>query len=80
MFYPVSTGGNPRFGGLFERRQVYFEKSVPYFPFDHPGSDEGWSWELQQRVQREKEWTKRPKGKRIEWSRIDLGNGRKGEI
>ncbi|KAJ4297847.1 Ribonucleases P/MRP protein subunit pop1 [Kalmusia sp. IMI 367209] len=80
MRYPVSTGGNPRFGGLKERRQVDFERSVPSFPFDYPGSDAGWGWELQERVAREHDWTKRPKGKRIEWSTIDLGNGRKGEV
>jgi ribonuclease P/MRP protein subunit POP1 len=78
--YPVSTGGNPRFGGLKERRQVDFERSVPLFPFDHPGTDAGWAWELRERDKRKSEWTKRPKGKRIEWSTIDLGQGRKGEL
>ncbi|KAF1916742.1 ribonucleases P/MRP protein subunit POP1-domain-containing protein [Ampelomyces quisqualis] len=78
--YPVSSGGNPRFGGLKERRQVSYERSVPLFPFDHPGTDAGWEWELRQREVRKHEWTKRPKGKRIEWSTIDLGHGRKGEL
>ncbi|KAF9737880.1 hypothetical protein PMIN06_004280 [Paraphaeosphaeria minitans] len=80
MRYPLSTGGNPRFGGLKERRQVDFERSVPSFPFDFPGCDAGWGWELQERAARQHEWTRRPKGKRIEWSTIDLGNGRKGEL
>ncbi|CAO2651181.1 Nn.00g094780.m01.CDS01 [Neocucurbitaria sp. VM-36] len=80
MRYPVSTGGIPRFGGLKERRQVSFERSVPHFPYDYPGTDAGWAWELQQREARKHEWTKRPKGKRIEWSMIDLGDGKKGEI
>jgi ribonuclease P/MRP protein subunit POP1 len=78
--YPVSTGGNPRYGGLKERRQVNFERSLPSFPYDCPGTDAGWTWELRERKVREHEWTKRPKGKRIEWSTIDLGNGRKGEV
>ncbi|KAF1835770.1 ribonuclease P complex subunit Pop1 [Decorospora gaudefroyi] len=78
--YPVSTGGNPRFGGLKERRQVDFERSLPHFPYDYPGTDAGWAWELRERETRKHEWTKRPKGKRIEWSTIDLGNGRKGEV
>jgi ribonuclease P/MRP protein subunit POP1 len=78
--YPLSTGGNPRFGGLKERRQVSYERSVPQFPFDHPGTDAGWSWELRERDIRKHEWTKRPKGKRIEWATIDLGNGKKGEL
>ncbi|KAJ4994370.1 POPLD domain-containing protein [Stagonosporopsis vannaccii] len=80
MRYPLSTGGNPRFGGLKERRQVTFERSVSSFPYDCPGTDAGMSWELKQQEVRKHEWTKRPKGKRIEWSTIDLGNGRKGEI
>jgi ribonuclease P/MRP protein subunit POP1 len=78
--YPLSTGGNPRFGGLKERRQVNYERSVPQFPFDHPGTNAGWAWELREREIRKHEWTKRPKGKRIEWSTIDLGNGKKGEL
>jgi ribonuclease P/MRP protein subunit POP1 len=77
--YPLSTGGNPRFGGLKERRQVNYERSVPQFPFDHPGTDAGWAWELREREARKHEWTKRPKGKRIEWPTIDLG-GEKGEL
>jgi ribonuclease P/MRP protein subunit POP1 len=78
--YPLSTGGNPRFGGLKERRQVNYERSIPQFPFDHPGTDAGWAWELREREVRKHEWTKRPKGKRIEWSTIDLGHGKKGEL
>lgn len=80
MRYPVSTGGNPRFGGLKERRQVDFEHSTPSFPFDYPSSDAGWGWEIQERAARKQEWVKRPKGKRIEWSTIDLGNERIGEV
>jgi len=78
--YPLSTGGNPRFGGLKERRQVDFERTSPAFPYDFPGTDAGWAWELRERMARKGDWTKRPKGKRIEWTAIDLGNGRKGEI
>ncbi|KAF3048262.1 hypothetical protein E8E12_011551 [Didymella heteroderae] len=80
MRYPLSTGGNPRFGGLKERRQVIFERSVPNFPCDCPGTDAGFTWELKQQEVRKHEWVRRPKGKRIEWPTIDLGNGRKGEI
>jgi ribonuclease P/MRP protein subunit POP1 len=80
MRYPVSTGGNPRFGGLKQVRQVIFERSMPSFPFDYPGTDAGWAWESQERLERKKEWTKRPKGKRIELETIDLGDSRKGEI
>jgi len=80
MYYPLSSGGNPRFGGLKETRQVYFESSRPWFPGDYPGTSAGWAWEIQERAVREKEWAKRPKGKRIEWGSVDLGDGRKGEV
>ncbi|KAF2277674.1 uncharacterized protein EI97DRAFT_396640 [Westerdykella ornata] len=80
MRYPVSTGGTPRFGGLNEIHQVNFERSKPCFPFDFPGTDAGWAWELQERVKRRQDWTKRPKGKRIEWKTLDLGSGSKGEL
>jgi ribonuclease P/MRP protein subunit POP1 len=78
--YPVSTGGNPRFGGLDQIRQVSYEHSRPCFPFDFPGTSAGWAWELRERVTREKEWTKRPKGKRVEWTTLDLVSGKKGEL
>lgn len=78
--YPVSTGGNPRFGGLEQIRQVSYEVSRPCFPFDFPGTSAGWAWELHERSVREKEWTKRPKGKRVEWTTLDLGNGKRGEL
>ena len=80
MRYPLSTGGNPRFGGLEQRRQLLFEYSHPWFPGDFPGTEAGWTWEQQQRVAREKEWKKRPKGKRVEWESVKLGDGRKGEV
>ncbi|CZR51607.1 related to ribonuclease P chain POP1 [Phialocephala subalpina] len=77
---PLSTGGNPRFGGLQEIRQIHFEQGVPWFPVDYPGTPAGFAWECEQRLKRHKEWSKRPKGKRIEWTSLDLGAGRKGEI
>ncbi|KAL5116054.1 Ribonucleases P/MRP protein subunit pop1 [Pleosporales sp. CAS-2024a] len=80
MRYPLSTGGNPRFGGLKERRQVNYERSMPQFPFDYPGTDAGWAWELREREKRKHEWTKRPKGKRVEWTTLYLGSEKKGEL
>ena len=80
MHYPLSTGGNPRFGGLREKRQIAFEQGVPWFPGDYPGTKAGWEWEVMEREKRKAEWEKRPKGKRIEWESLDLGQGRKGEI
>lgn len=80
MHYPLSTGGNPRFGGLQEKRQISFEQGVTWFPGDYPGTKAGYQWELLEREREKQEWERRPKGKRTEWSRVDLGEGRKGEI
>lgn len=79
MHYPLSSGGNPRFGGLLEKRQVSFEHGVPWFPGDYPGTKAGFEWELLEREKKKQEWEKRPKGKRTEWDSVDLGDGKKGE-
>lgn len=80
VHYPLSTGGNPRLGGLNELRQVTFEKGLPWFPGDFPGTDSGAEWELEQRQKRKVQWEKRPKSKRVAWETLDLGAGRRGEI
>lgn len=80
MHYPLSTGGNPRFGGLQEKRQLAYEQSVPWFPGDYPGTKAGWAWEVTEREKRKQEWERRPKGKRTEWSSVKLGDERKGEV
>ncbi|KAF2810020.1 uncharacterized protein BDZ99DRAFT_386861 [Mytilinidion resinicola] len=80
MYHPLSTGSTPRFGGLKEIRQIAFEGSRTWYPGDYLGTAAGWDWELQERAVREKEWSKRPKGNRVAWESIDLGNNRKGEI
>jgi ribonuclease P/MRP protein subunit POP1 len=77
---PLSSGGNPRLGGLNELRQVAFEQGVPWFPGDYLGTDAGAEWELEQRVKRRADWERRPKGKRVAWESLDLGAGRKGEV
>lgn len=80
VHYPLSTGGNPRVGGLDELRQVAFEHGLPWFPGDFPGTDAGAEWELEQREKRKAKWERRPKSKRVAWKSLDLGAGRKGEI
>lgn len=80
MHYPLTTGGNPRLGGLDEQRQIVFEQGAPWFPADFPASDAGLKWELEQRAKRKADWDRRPKGKRVTWESLDLGFGRKGEI
>lgn len=80
MYYPLSSGGNPLFGGLQEKRQIAFEQRAPWFPGDFPGTNAGWDWEMMEREKRKAEWEKRPKGKRIQWDSVDIGGGKKGEI
>lgn len=80
VHYPLSSGGNPRIGGLNELRQVIFEKGLPWFPGDFPGTDAGAEWEVEQRQKRKAHWERRPKSKRVAWETLDLGAGRKGEI
>ena len=80
MHIPLSTGGSPRFGGLRETRQLSFEQGKAWFPGDFPGTKAGWAWELVERERRKAEWDRRPKGKRVEWSSLNLGNGKKGEL
>lgn len=77
---PLTSGGNPRFAGLNEVRQVAFERGLPWFPGDFPGTDAGAEWELDERQKRQRAWEKRPKSKRVEWNSLDLGAGRKGEV
>ncbi|KAK4168660.1 ribonucleases P/MRP protein subunit POP1 [Cladorrhinum sp. PSN259] len=80
MHYPLTTGGNPRFGGLDEQRQIAFEHDTPWFPGDFPTTNAGLNWEIEQRLRRKRDWDRRPKGKRVEWKALDLGAGRKGEV
>ncbi|KAI0808841.1 POPLD domain-containing protein [Xylaria sp. FL0064] len=80
MHYPLSTGGNPTFGGLDEIRQLSFERGQPWFPGDVPGTAAGNAWETKERQARWKIWDGKPKGKRVKWERLDLGAGRKGEV
>ncbi|PLB33551.1 ribonuclease P/MRP protein subunit POP1 [Aspergillus candidus] len=80
MYHPLSSGGNPRFGGLKEQQQLAFEGGEPWFPGDFPGTQAGWEWGLRQREEAKQEWERRPKGRRVEFASLDLGNGQKGEI
>ncbi|KND88072.1 Ribonucleases P/MRP protein subunit pop1 [Tolypocladium ophioglossoides CBS 100239] len=77
---PLVSGLNPRFAGMDETMQVAFERGLPWFPADYLGTDAGAEWELEQRRKRKREWERRPKSKRTEWSALDLGAGRKGEV
>ncbi|KAJ5825248.1 hypothetical protein N7474_002386 [Penicillium riverlandense] len=81
MYYPLSSGGNPRFGGLKEQQQLAFEAGEPWFPGDFPGTRAGWEWGLRETERTRVEWERRPKGRRHEFDSLVLGAGHpKGEI
>ncbi|KAE9985004.1 hypothetical protein EG328_007994 [Venturia inaequalis] len=80
MYYPLSTGGNVKFGGVNEKRQISFESGTPWYPADYPGLKSGNEWEAQEQAQRKAEWLRRPKARRTEFESLSLGNDRKGEI
>jgi len=80
MYYPLSTGGNVRFGGVQEKRQIAFESGTPWYPADYPGLKAGDEWEAQEQAKRTAEWLRKPKGRRTEFDSLNLGNDRKGEI
>ncbi|KIX09470.1 uncharacterized protein Z518_00550 [Rhinocladiella mackenziei CBS 650.93] len=80
MYYPLSNGGTPRFGGLQEKRQLEFEQARPWFPGDLPGTEAGKAWERAESEKRFDDWIRRPPKHRVAWDKIDLGLGRCGEV
>ncbi|EXJ81142.1 hypothetical protein A1O3_07431 [Capronia epimyces CBS 606.96] len=80
MYYPLSAGGTPRFGGLHEKQQMAFEQKVPWFPGDVPGTDAGKAWERTQSEKRFDQWMRRPPKYRTAWEKLDLGLDRSGEV
>ncbi|KAK3056446.1 Ribonucleases P/MRP protein subunit pop1 [Extremus antarcticus] len=83
IYCPLTTGGQPRFGGLREQQQLAFEAGKPWFPGDFPGTEAGWAWEVQERERRLGDWSKRPKAKRTAWDKVESnydGKGGKGEV
>jgi ribonuclease P/MRP protein subunit POP1 len=80
MYTPLSTGQQPKFGGLDEQRQIALERGEHWFPADYPGTKAGWDWEVEESRKRKADWEKRPKAKRASWEAVDLGNSKKGEV
>lgn len=80
MYTPLSTGQQPKFGGLDEQRQVALGRGEHWFPADYPGTKAGWDWEVEESRKRKADWDKRPKAKRTSWEAVDLGDGKKGEV
>ncbi|PWW72740.1 POPLD-domain-containing protein [Tuber magnatum] len=75
----VHSGSNVKFGGLDELRQINYENSNRHFPDDFPGTKAGMAEELRKGVERKEWWDKRPKGKRVEWGSVKIGD-KKGEV
>jgi ribonuclease P/MRP protein subunit POP1 len=80
LYYPLSTGGTIRFGGINEKRQLAYENSTPWFPADFPGTRAGQQWEMEDSNRRKAEWDRKPKSRRPEYGSLDLGGRRRGEI
>lgn len=80
MYYPLSSGGTPRFGGLEQKQQLAFEQQVPWFPADFPGTEAGKAWDRTESERKFDEWIRRPPKSRFAWDKLDLGLGRIGEI
>jgi len=80
LYYPLSTGGTVRFGGLDQKRQIAFEHGAPWFPGDYPGTDAGDEWATRENARRKKDWEKRLKGRRVEYDSVKLGKTSKGEV
>lgn len=81
MYYPLSSGGNPRFGGVKQQQQLAFEAGEAWFPGDFPGTRAGWEWNQREAEKSRHEWERRPKGRRVEYDSLVLGDGYpKGEI
>lgn len=80
MYYPLSSGGTPRFGGLDQKQQLAFEQQVPWFPADLPATEAGKAWERTESERRFDEWIRRPPKHRFAWDSLDLGLGRTGEL
>lgn len=80
MFYPLSTGGQVALACLEQRRQVCFERGVPWFPGDFPGTKAGDAWSRLEAEKQQAAWERTPKAKRVSFDSLQLGLGQKGEL
>ena len=79
MYYPLSSGGTARFGGLDETRQIAFERNEPWFPGDFPGTEAGIAWERSESEKRQDVWKRKPASRRVNYEALKLGSEAKGE-
>lgn len=75
----MHAGPTVRFGGVEQRRQVAFESGVGCFPDDFPGTRAGVAEEERKGGDRRELWGRKPKGKKVEWGSVPVGEGR-GEV
>ena len=80
VYYPLSSGQTPRFGGLIQTQQISFEHMTPWYPGDFPGTEAGKAWERLESEKRFDEWLRRPPSRRLRWDLVELGLGRRGEV
>ncbi len=79
MYYPLSSGGTVRFGGLDETRQIALERNEPWFPGDFPGTEAGKAWERTEAEKRYDIWKRKPPRRRVNYDALKLDSKRKGE-
>lgn len=79
MYYPLSSGGTPMFGGLEQTRQIAFERNEPWFPADFPGTEAGKSWERTEAEKRFNVWNCKPPSRRTNYESLRLNSEAKGE-
>ena len=79
MYYPLSSGGTVRFGGLDETRQIALERNEPWFPGDFPGTEAGKAWERTEAEKRYNIWKRKPPSRRVNYDALKLDNKGKGE-
>ena len=81
MYCPLSCGGQPRFGGLEQERQIALERGEGWFPGDFPGTEAGAAWARSEAEVRQKDWERKPPGRRINFEILQLHNdSKKGEL
>ena len=79
MYYPLSSGGTTRFGGLDETRQIAFERNEPWFPGDFPGTEAGKAWERTELEKRHNVWKRKPPSRRVNYDSLRLNDKAQGE-
>lgn len=81
FFKKLVIPGYTIFGGLEQYHQIMYERRLPFFPDDFPGTEAGLVAEREKAEEREHQWKARPRSKRFEYSSLKLRNGDgKGEL